>query len=198
MYSKIILASAMALLAGYASANIVVNGSFETPDVNGNWGQFPNDQVGGWFAEQDSMEVGAGSVYGVTGYTGSQVLELDSDFNAKISQNVNTSLSSYTLTVDAALRAGTDASTASLDVLWNNIVIGSIAPTSNVLTTYTFIVTGTGSIDKLSLLGTETSDRYGAIVDNITLNSAAAPVPEPASLAVIGVGIAGFLRRRRK
>ena len=188
----------MALLAGYASANIVVNGSFETPDVNGNWGQFPNDQVGGWFAEQDSMEVGAGSVYGVTGYTGSQVLELDSDFNAKISQNVNTSLSSYTLTVDAALRAGTDASTASLDVLWNNIVIGSIAPTSNVLTTYTFIVTGTGSIDKLSLLGTETSDRYGAIVDNITLNSAAAPVPEPASLAVIGVGIAGFLRRRRK
>jgi hypothetical protein len=198
MYSKIILTSAMALLAGYASANIVVNGSFETPDVNGNWGQFPNDQVGGWFAEQDSMEVGAGSVYGVIGYTGSQVLELDSDNNAKISQNVNTSLSSYTITVDAGLRTGTDSSTASLDVLWNNIVIGSIAPTSNVLTTYTFIVTGTGSIDKLSLLGTGTSDRYGAIVDNITLNSAAAPVPEPASLAVIGVGIAGFLRRRRK
>ena len=83
MYSKFILASAMALLAGYASANIVVNGSFETPDVNGNWGQFPNDQVGGWFAEQDSMEVGAGSVYGVTGYTGSQVLELDSDFKQR-------------------------------------------------------------------------------------------------------------------
>ena len=196
MYSKIIIASAMALLAGAASANIVVNGSFETPDVNGNWGQFPNDQVGGWFAEQDSMEVGAGSVYGVTGYTGNQVLELDSDTNAKISQNVNTSLSSYTITVDAGLRLGTDASTASLDVLWNDVVIGSIAPTSTALATYSFTVAGTGTVGKLSLLGTGTSDKVGAIVDNITMSSA--PVPEPASLAVIGVGIAGFIRRRRK
>ena len=109
---------------------------------------------------------------------------------------MNTSLSSYTITVDAGLRSGTDSSTASLDVLWNDVVIGSIAPTSTALATYTFTVAGTGSVGKLSLLGTGTSDKVGAIVDNITMSSA--PVPEPASLAVIGVGIAGFIRRRRK
>jgi PEP-CTERM motif len=198
MFSKFFLASSLTLVAGIASANFVVNSSFETPDTNGGWGQFPTDQVGGWFAEQDSMEVGAGSIYGVSGYTGNQVLELDSDGNAKISQNFSTLPTSYTITVDAALRSGTDASTASLDILWNDVVVGSILPTSNVLTTYSFTVTGTGTMDKLSLLGTGTSDSYGAVVDNVNLNLNAAPVPEPASMAVIGIGIAGLLRRRRK
>jgi hypothetical protein len=66
------------------------------------------------------------------------------------------------------------------------------------MASFSYTVQGTGKMAKLSLLGTGKSDSYGALVDNVQLNPSAAPVPEPASLAVIGVGIAGFLRRRRK
>ncbi len=104
MNLKFAAVASIALVSGIASADLLINGSFESPDVKGGWGAFPNDKVGGWFAEQGTMEVGAASVYGVTGQTGNQVLELDSAGNAKISQNVNTTAGLYTLTFDAALR----------------------------------------------------------------------------------------------
>ena len=186
------------VMAAISSANLIVNGSFETPNTGTGWGIYANDKVGGWFAEQNSMEVGAATVYGVTGQTGKQVLEMDATGNAKVSQNVNTLKTSYTITLDAAMRKNIAASSCTLSILWNDVVIANIAPTSTAMASFSYTVQGTGKMDKLSLLGTGKSDSYGGLVDNVQLNPSAAPVPEPASFAVIGVGIAGFLRRRRK
>jgi len=203
MLKKIALIASMILAASFASAgltsNLVVNGSFESPNTGTSWGLFDNDKVGGWFAEQNKMEVGAASVYGVTGQTGKQVMEMDSTANAKVSQNVNTLKTSYTFSFDAALRNGTNGTTSQFAVLWNNVVIGTIVPTATKMASYKFTVIGTGKMDKLSFLGTGKSDSYGALVDNVQLVAANnAPVPEPGTCAVVGLGLAAFAKRRRK
>jgi hypothetical protein len=197
MIYKFAAVASVVLLSGVASADLLINGSFESPDTKGGWGAYPNDKVGGWFAEQNTMEVGAASVYGVTGQTGHQVLELDSAGNSKISQNVNTTTGFYTLTLDAAIRKNVAASSGTFDILWNNVLVASISPTMTSMKSFTFNVKGTGGMDKLSLLGTGKSDSLGAIVDNVQLKTTA-PVPEPASMAVLGLGVLGFLRKRKQ
>jgi len=62
---------------------------------------------------------------------------------------------------------------------------------------FTFNLQGTGGMDKLSFLGTGKSDSLGGIVDNVKLKTTA-PVPEPASMAVLGLGVLGFLRKRKQ
>ncbi len=52
-------------------------------------------------------------------------------------------------------------------------------------------------MDKLSFLGTGKSDSLGGVVDNVQLKTAA-PVPEPASMAILGLGALGFLRKRKQ
>ena len=197
MNLKFAAVASIALVSGIASADLLINGSFESPDTKGGWGAYPNDKVGGWFAEQNTMEVGAASVYGVTGATGHQVLEMDSAGNSKISQNVNTTAGLYTLTFDAALRNHVAANSGTFDVLWNNVLVASISPTMTSMKSFSFTLQGTGGMDKLSFLGTGKSDSLGGVVDNVQLKTAA-PVPEPASMAVLGLGALGFLRKRKQ
>jgi hypothetical protein len=183
------------LIAGSAFASAsVVNGSFEVPNNGGGWGQSANDGLaGGWYAEVDTLEIGAGTVYGTTGYTGSQVLELDSSANAKVSQMVGSVVGSNVITFDGAARTGIASSSLGIDVLWNDVVVGSFNPASTAFQSYSIVVTGTGS-DKLSFVGTGTSDSYGSLIDNVDVQA----VPEPMSMLVIGTGVAALLRRRRK
>ncbi len=190
---KILLISVLAAVAPFASAG-VVNGSFESPGYGGGWGGSSTDGVaGGWYAEVGNLEIGAGSVYGTTGYTGVQVLELDATGNAKVSQNLTTAVGNNVITFDIAARDGVDSSSTGVDVLWNDVVVGSYNPSSTNFTSFSVVVTGTGS-DKLSFLGTGTSDSFGSLLDNVEVQA----VPEPMSMVVIAGGVAAMLRRRRK
>lgn len=195
MKSRILTLALVAAISGVASAaNLVTNHSFELPARSGSWGQGLNDGIaGGWYAEVDLLEIGAASVYGVTGQDGQQVLELDSDNNIKASQNLATTAQlGYTISFSAALRANVASSSQGGDILWNDQVIGSFLPSSTVMQSYSFNVIGTGA-DKLSFVGTGTNDSYGTLVDNVNVEA----VPEPATLAVLAVGLAAARRRKK-
>ena len=180
-------------VAAVSSANIVKNGSFEAKSYGSGYSIVANDGVtGGWYAETDFLEIGAASVYGVTGQDGKQVLELDAKKNAKVSQNLTTTKSKYSVTFSAALRKGKPSSTQGGDLYWNNVKIASFLPTSSNMQSYKFTVVGTGS-DKLSFVGTGTSDSYGSLIDNVSVQA----VPEPTSMAAMAVGGVALLRRRR-
>ena len=208
----------MATLAPLASAG-VVNGSFELPNYGSGWGFSASDGlVGGWYAETNKVEIGNAAIYGVTGATGSQVLELDAEANAKVSQTVTSGVGRTVITFDAARRAddisgggggggipdesnvwelplgntfGSD--TFGVDVLWNDVVVGSYNPGTTSMQTFSLEVTGTGH-DKLSFRGSGISDGAGTLIDNVDVQ----PVPEPMSMVVIAGGVAAMLRRRRK
>ena len=181
-------------VAAISSANIVINGSFEAKSYGTGWKQMKNDGVtGGWYAENDLIEIGAASVYGVKGQDGKQVLELDAKANARVSQKLATTKSRYSVTFSAALRNKVAASSQGGDLYWNNVKVASFLPSSTTMQNYSFTVLGTGH-DKISFVGTGKSDSYGTLIDNVSVQA----VPEPTSMAALAVGGVALLRRRRK
>jgi len=182
--------------ASASHAGIITNGSFEDLGAqsfqNGTWGLF--GWVPGWSSGTGApLEIGLGTTYGVTGYHGSNVLELDSTGNAVVSQNLLAPGGLYNVNFLAALRGTTDKGPASMsfDVLWNSLLVGSFTPGSTVMTRYSVNVVATGN-DTLAFQGTGTSDSFGAIIDDVR-------VPDGgATLALLGMALGGlgFLRRR--
>ena len=199
MRLKTIMALSMMLVGvGTWSANAnLINGSFETPDLQGGWSYFPS--ILGWTAQASTpLEIGAGSVYGVTGYDGQQVMEMDSTANATVAQIVTSAGGSYNLSLLYALRAGVDPSSGSLDVYWNGNLVTHLAPTTSAMAPYSTTVIGSGS-DTLTFVGTGLSDSYGAVVDNVSLTA----VPEPTTvlagaLLLLPFGVSTIRSLRRK
>ena len=181
--------------AGVSSANVIVNGSFEilpAPFPASNWDLYEN--ILGWSSPVDLIELGKAGVYGVTGFDGQNVLELDANHNVTVSQVVATTPgAAYTLSFLYADRANVAPSSATLQVWWNSALLQSLSPTSTAMTLFSLVVTATGS-DTLEFKGTGTDDSFGALVDNVQLN----PVPDGGlTSALLGLGIVGlgFVRR---
>ena len=154
-----------------STTNLIVNGSFEDPNCD--WGMY--DSVTGWKGLGDKIEIGRTHHFGVTGATGQNVLELDAnktcvDGNG-VYQDVQTSNGQqYELSLDVAARNCTDLASNVIEVWWAGEKVATIAPTTTELTTYTFTVEGTGSLDRLELReAAGTDDSVGGIIDNVTL-----------------------------
>ena len=197
-FRKQLLALTLTLLAAsVANANLIVNGSFENHDPfqNGTWGLFNAGQVPGWnpVAGFPQIEIGTGGTYGVTGFDGQDVMELDSTANVTVDQIVGTPGGSYTMSFLYAQRAGVDPSSCTFNVYWNNVLVTSISPTSTAMSLYSTTVTGLAN-NTLEFVGTGTSDSYGGLVDDVQLNA----VPEPTTMALIGLGGLSLLLFRRR
>ena len=186
--------------ASVSSANAIVNGSFEDVigpgtvlvEAHGTWALY--ESIPGWTSPVDLIEVGLGGVYSVTGFDGQNVLELDANHNATVSQIVTTPGGTYDLSFLYANRASLSTATTMFDVLWNGSpVVTNLSTISNVMLLYTLQVVATGS-DTLSFVGKGTDDSFGAIIDNVQLNT----VPDGGMTSVLlGLGIVGlgFVRR---
>jgi hypothetical protein len=196
MMKKILLACAMAAmpmlsLAGVPT-NLVVNGSFEVPVVGG-WTIF--DSIVGW-TSTNGIEIR--SNYG-TAYDGQQFVELDTTQNSAMSQLLNTTAGmAYDLSFWYSPRINT-GNTNDIQAFWNGVQLGSTLTGSNPdgvhhWAQYTFSVIGHGQ-DTLSFAAAGANDSYGGSLDAVSLS----PVPEPETYAMLlaGLGLVGFIARRR-
>ncbi len=134
---------------------------------------------------------------------GTKHVEIDSHNNTTFYQALTTALNKqYTFSFDFSARPGTSASTNGLDVFWTNSLsnltaatrVANIVGPKAVWTSFNTTVTGNGT-NYLVFRGTQTSDSFGAYIDNVSVT---APVPEPETYALMGVGLAGLLAARRR
>ena len=198
--AALILACLVATPSISHASNIIVNGGFETPDCgiaatcsNGTWGLFGS--ILGWTSSGFPIEIGEVGNYGISGQEGDQVLELDSTGNATVEQVVAGS-GTFTLSFLYADRFGGEQD--SFDILWNGIVIDSILAPLNgglgAMQLYTTMVVAGAGPNTLAFRGTGTSDSFGALIDDVKLES----VPDGGVTALLlGMGLVALRRVRR-
>ena len=156
------------------SDEMLLNGEFEFGLTGG--AQYINETLEGWQSDTGFLEGWADGHSGVNSTDGGNFIELDR-YSSQVDnfyQDVQTSTGvSYELTFDA-LQRGSD--TDSIEVLWNNVLVGTYVPGSNTTwQTFSVTVTGTGGLDRLEFreLASE-DDATGPLLDAISLTASGA------------------------
>ncbi len=161
-------------LVGNSGTNLVTNGSFESNNGNANSASLgAGISATGWTAiGGEGVEVWNNYTQGgpATASDGITMLELDvSTALNGISQNITTAAGQkYVLSFDLAGRTGSP--TSSVEVYWQNQLIGTVTNNPNSWNTYSFVVTGSGGADNLRFmeLASENSGG-GSLFDNVRL-----------------------------
>ena len=155
----------------FSHPSLLSNGSFEVPGFgDGQSHMVTNAQLDGWVSSNDMAVIWNNGYPGQPGTNGANVVELNA-MTGSLSQSVNTSAgSSYGLSFDLAGRADGIAS-SKVEVVWNNTVITTIAPTDSAFHQYHVNVVGTGGADALQFRSvTGDTDNIGALLDHVVLH----------------------------
>lgn len=191
--------------AAISHAGPIVNGGFEDPFCDGtstsvcqpgdSWGLFSS--IPGWVAVVGDIEIGDGDLYGVTGFEGNQVLELDANSNSVVGQLI-AGPGTFVLSFLYADRDIPGTNIETFDVYWNSVLVASVVPLANppngAMQLFTAIVTANAGVNSIGFVGTGTSDSLGALIDDVQLNS----VPDGGLTALLlGVGVFGLRLMRR-
>ena len=199
MKIKAIAAVAALLVAGAANANVLVNGNFESGstgwNASGNAGVTHGGFGGFYFGAGSAAQNGSGALVFNSG---------DSAPNGSFSQTFATTAgSTYLLNFDFGTTVGGSQNLlASILGANGTSVLGNLTvsddQSTNLLTNFGFSFTADGAVATLrfSDIATNQTVSLDALVDNVTI--AAATVPEPASIALLGLGAFALLRSRRK
>jgi hypothetical protein len=219
MMAGIILVVFLALVgyvsAGAVSANLVVNGGFETPVKIGDWQLFPEGNEGsGWSVETmtgdtavivpGGLEIRNLSTAPFSPYEGSQYVQLGprgpvmQDDTTAISQMIpQTAGTTYRIAFVQSCRPD-DPAPSNLGVYWGETMLDHTSCPSNHAATWvnrSYTVTATSSDSVLLRFANEGSaESYGTMLDDVSVKAVndAMPVPE-FPLGVIPAFLFGFI-----
>ncbi|HWV14967.1 MAG TPA: PEP-CTERM sorting domain-containing protein [Cellvibrio sp.] len=191
--SKLLAAVAGLVLAGSANANLIVNGGFEDNLVpSGSWNYYSSSDVNGWEGSNIEVWNNLGGVSAAEGqqhaelnahpYTG-EVFSIFQDFATVIGQ-------SYDVSFFYRARASEDEvfafSVGSLNAILADHTVNAWSRFSD-----SFIADS--ELTRLSFT-TLDSGTLGNLIDGVSVE---ATVPEPASVALLAIGLFGLGLARR-
>jgi hypothetical protein len=202
-FSKIVGAAlgALALVSAAPAfaANLITNGDFSTPDVNGGWGIFSQAQSGWSNATDVGVEIGR-SGYGLGCYTAScQNLEVNANTFGDVSQTVTGLTVGRTYDLTFAYGGRPDGGPQSLQVMVNGTILDTLSGSVGVWTpeTYNFTANQAAETIEFKSLNVGGLASYGNEITGVTL-AAAAPEPGAWALMIMGLGMVGAALRRRQ
>lgn len=192
------LFGSVAILAAPMAHALVLNGSFESYGGTG-FSTNTGEGITNWTITAGGVDIVDDSFW--LPADGETSLSLGWFNPATISQTVTTTNGqAYDLSFFMAAEIFGGSALRTMDVLWNGNIVATPSfaftgqgPSNMGWTQHNVIVVGTGS-DLLQFRSTTTDQaNYGPALDDVRM----APVPEPMTVAALGLGLAGFLRRRR-
>lgn len=201
------LLSALVLTAPAAQAQLVLNGGFETPVINGSLNTFgPGGEPAGfgWSVLSGNIDHISSSYW--QGNPG-QSIDLDGTTAATIGQNINT-VAGQSYLLSFALAGNPDGGIKQLEVLWGGVSQGTFSfdttgkSTANMgWVTNTLTLQAQATTTQLAFRSL-TGGNAGPALDSVSLVTAAgAAAPEPGSIALLsvtGIPVVGLVRRRKK
>ena len=197
-FSKYVFGALLATpMLASAAVDLVTNGSFEAdPQSNGSWNIY--NSLTGW---NGSPNIELRNNVAGTAYDGSNFVELDTYSNSSMSQLLTGASGLYELSFWYSARPGT-GTTNDLSFSFDGIASGTVlngignSGSDHSWQHFSQIVNFDGN-GLLTFSAVGISDSYGGSLDMVSFTSAV-PEPETYAMLLAGLGLLGFMVRRRK